>query len=107
MDGQDAADASRTGTRTQAERAKARDLNHHPAERPAGWIVSMTGAVPSDPRDVAAGPIAREALALARDLGFGEGRQARPVTTAELNALDLPPSALGIAPGAGPWWDEQ
>ena len=28
----------------------------------------------------------------------------RPVTSAELDSLDLPPSALDITPGAVPWW---
>ena len=37
-------------------------------------------------------------MALARELGSGEGRQASPATAAELGAFDLPSWALGIAP---------
>ena len=33
-----------------------------------------------------------------------ENRLACRATAAELDSLDLPSSALGIAPGAGPWW---
>ena len=84
--------AIRSWSRAEAERQYARTET----PRPDGWIVRMrdTG------RAVAAGPIAREALALACELGHGEGRQAWPATVAELDSLDLPPSALGIAPGA-------
>ena len=100
----------RTWTRSAAAQAKAYDPDNPAstawAERPAGWIVRMQDG---DGRAVAAGPSAGEALALARELGSGEGRQASPVTGAELDALDLPPWALGIAPDerhADPWWRE-
>ncbi|MDE0460308.1 MAG: hypothetical protein OXI15_23720 [Chromatiales bacterium] len=98
----------RTWTRSAAAKAKAHDPDNPAstawAERPAGWIVRMHDG---DGRAVAAGPSAGEAMALARELGSGEGRQASPATAAELDALDLPPWALGIAPDerhADPWW---
>ena len=99
-------DSTAGSTRTWT-RAKARRLHDGQARRgivePAGWIVRVPDRGPAP---VAAGPTAREALALARELGHGEGRQASPATAAELDGLDLPPSALGIAPGAPPWWRE-
>lgn len=64
----------------------------------AGWIV-RTGD-----RDVAAGSAPMEAAERARRIGFGDGGHLRPATAAELDSLDLPPSALGIEAGAAPWW---
>lgn len=100
----------RTWTRSAAAQAKAYDPDNPAstawAQRPAGWIVRMQDG---DGRAVAAGPSADEALAPARELGSGEGRQASSATAAELNALELPPRALGIAPDerhADPWWRE-
>ena len=90
-----------TWTTAQARMARSRITDQDPSALPDGWIVLMGGA---DERPVAAGPSAREALRLARQLGFGEGRRWVPASAAELDALDLPPSALGIAPGADPWW---
>ena len=63
----------------------------------AGWIV-RTGD-----RDVAAGAAPMEAADRARRIGFGGG-VVRPATAAELDSLDLPPSALGIEARAAPWW---
>ena len=72
---------------------------------PDGWIVRVQDRSP-DP--VAAGPVQNEARALARELGHGEGRQARasPATAEDLDALSLPLAALGIAVGDAPWWRE-
>ena len=69
----------------------------------AGWIACIDG------RDVAGGPdreaAIRTAVCIGHALPIGYGRASfRPATAAEVNALDLPPSALGIAPGAVPWW---
>ena len=63
----------------------------------AGWIV-RTGD-----RDVAAGAAPMEAADRARRIGHDDGHL-RPATAAELDSLDLPPSALGIEAGAAPWW---
>lgn len=70
----------------------------------AGWIVREY----PDGADVAAGPRARDALRLARDLGLsrrgGGDLKAWPATAGELDALaeHLPAAAMGIQPGAVP-----
>lgn len=77
-------------------------------DEPDGWIVRDM----PDGADVAAGPRARDALRLARDLGLsrrgGGDLFAWRATAAELDALaeHLPPSVLGIVEGAVPWWRE-
>jgi len=88
------------------------DQRRRGIDEPDGWVVRELphGA------DVCAGPRARDALGLARDLrGHSPLSQrddaklfAWPVTAAELDALakHLPPSALGIVEGAVPWWRE-
>ena len=77
-----------------------------------GWTVRVTGGTETagwivrsriDDRDVAAGPSLGEAMRTARAIGADRGH-VRPATAAELDSLDLPPTALGIAPGAAPWW---
>ena len=88
------------------------DQRRRGIDEPDGWVVRELphGA------DVCAGPRARDALRLARDLrGHSPLSQrddaklfAWPVTAAELDALakHLPSSALGIVEGAVPWWRE-
>ena len=72
----------------------------------AGWIVREY----PDGADVAARPRAGDALRLARDLGLsrrgGGDLKAWPATAGELDALaeHLPAAAMGIQPGAVPWW---
>ena len=71
-------------------------------DEPDGWIVRMP-----DGGAVAAGPRARDALRLAREIGYGEGRKAFRAAAADLDAalLDLPAAAMGIDAGAAvPWW---
>ena len=57
----------------------------------AGWIVRAEG------RDVAAGRTRLAALRTARELGFKAG-EVRPAGPREIDDLDLPDAALGIAP---------
>ena len=64
-----------------------------------GWIVYG-----SDWHPVAAGPTLDEACDTARAVGAAEGYFPQPATEAELDALDLPPRALGIREGGRPWW---
>ena len=88
------------------------DQRRRGIDEPDGWVVREL----PDGADVCAGPRARDALRLARDLrGHSPLSQrddaklfAWPVTAAELDALakHLPPSALGIVEGAVPWWRE-
>ena len=90
--------------------AEVRRLHDEQARRgivePTGWIVRDM----PDGADVCAGPRARDALRLARALGLsrrgGGDLFAYPATAGNLDALSehLPPSALGIADGAAPWW---
>ena len=98
----------RTWTHADVAQLHAVQRRHGQANVPDGWLVRVeVGSGYSPP--VAAGPVAREALALARELGIkGDVRKAWPATAAELDALDLPPSALGIEDGAegAPWWRE-
>ena len=80
-------------------------MEHDTATATAGWIVRIDGT------DRAAGPTRSEALTTAEAIGFREhfGTRAsvRPATAADLNSLDLPPSALGIdRDGGAPWWRE-
>ena len=57
----------------------------------AGWIVRVEGC------DVAAGPTRKGAPRTARDLGF-KGGEARRAGVSQIDDLDLPDAALGIAP---------
>ena len=80
-------DAPRTWTRSTAAQAQPATWSVSQGEwteRPVGWIVRIQDG---DGRAVAADPTASEALALARERGFGEGGQASPATAAELDAL--------------------
>lgn len=52
---------------------------------------------------MAAGASPAEAADRARAIGH-DGGVVRPATAAELDRLNLPPSALGIKAGAAPWW---
>ena len=69
----------------------------------AGWIVRVEGRV------VAAGPTRNAALRTARELGF-KGGDASAAGAHEIDELDLPDAALGIAPedalqtDGGRWW---
>lgn len=81
-----------------------RELYQERYGEPDGWIVRMAdqGFIV-----VAADPTAREALALAREIGHGDDRQASRATAAELDselASILPAAAMGIDAGAAPWW---
>lgn len=76
---------------------------------PDGWIVRDRPAG----ADVAAGPRARDALRLARELGLsrrgGGDLFAWRATAAELDAAlagDLLADAMGIVPDGAPWWRE-
>ena len=67
----------------------------------ADYIVSAGG------RDLAAGPTMKAAEATCAAIGHAPadtGTITRPATAADLDALDLPPSALGIPRGGSPWW---
>ena len=52
----------------------------------------------------AAAPTPAKAREIARAIGLLHVVYLDPATAAELDALDLPPAALGIAPGGAPWW---
>ena len=69
------------------------------SESVEGWIVYGP-----DGRPAAAGPTLDEACDTAEAVGVGAGRSPLPATEAELDALDLPPGALGIREGGRPWW---
>ena len=64
-----------------------------------GWIV-----YDSELRPVAAGPTLAEACDAAQAVGVAAGYSPMPATEAELDALELPPRALGIRDGDRPWW---
>ena len=69
------------------------------SESVEGWIVYGP-----DGRPAAAGPTLDEACDTAKAVGVGAGYSPLPATEAELDALDLPPGALGIREGGRPWW---
>ena len=97
-----------TWTAADRERLHAGQRARGIADEPDGWIVRDTVAG----ADVCAAPVARAALRLARDLGLsrhgGGNMEARRATAAELDSLGarIPPSAMGVAEGALPWWRE-
>ena len=76
-------------------------MTGHSTDHLTGYIVSSAG------RDRAASPTIEAAETTCAAIGHaapGVLTITRPATAAELDALDLPRTALGIARGGAPWW---
>ena len=67
-----------------------------------GWIVCDLAG-----RPVSAGPTPDAAIETAETLGVMPLRaRISPITSGELNDLDLPPAAFGVEDDESPWWQQ-